>query len=245
MSSLTTTISGISDCDNTKMRLIVLFVLLSLCTSSPEREATRRIETSFHHSDKHTGGFGVRPNGNVTADEKRRQGGTLPTIFVTGIQKGGSSSLYELMINHPLLCSGLHKEMHFFDHPENYVRGTNFYRQMYIDPKCDSKVGSRFIDATPILHYPSTWQRIYDTYSDSPDMRDNLKFIVLLREPVARDYSWYQHTVRTGSSCKDLFIGNSLSEFDNFYYGHLLIPCQLLLILKIFTSDKYSPASRR
>ena len=187
------------------MRVLVAFILICLSTPSSGNEGAGRTEVSFHHSDKHTGGFGVRPTnhskGNSTV-ERKWQGGTLPLIFVTGIQKGGSSSLYELMIKHPLICSGLHKEMHFFDHPENYMKGTGFYRQMYIDPKCDTKLGSRYIDATPIFHYPSTWQRIYDTYNDTPIIRDNLKFIVLLREPVAREYSWYQHTIRTGGSQK-------------------------------------------
>ena len=140
----------------------------------------------------------MKLKGNHSAEEKRRQGGTLPTIFTVGIQKGGSSSLYELMVEHPLICAGLHKEVHYFDHPENYARGTAYFRATFSDPKCDGKHGTHFVDGTPILHYPSTWQRIYDTYSETTEIRDNLKFIVLLREPVSRDYSWYQHTVRTG-----------------------------------------------
>lgn len=156
--------------------------------------------TPFHHSDYHTGGFGVRPGGNHSRNEKRRQGGTLPTIFIIGAQKGGSSSLWELMVEHPQLCMGIHKENHFFDHLGNYAEGTQYFRQMYSDPKCDKVPGTHFIDGTPILHYPSTWQRIYDTYSESPIIRDSLKFIVLLREPVSRDFSWYQHVTRTGQS---------------------------------------------
>ena len=179
------------------MQYIWLFLVLLIQRAS-SIEATVPPEKVFHHTDKHTGNFGVRPGGKHAANDKRRQGGTLPTIFIIGIQKGGSSSLYELMIEHPLLCSGLHKEMHYFDHPDNYAKGTDFYRQMFSDPKCDSRNQSQYIDSTPVLHYPSVWQRIYDTYSYSVEMRDNLKFIVLLREPVAREYSWYQHTARTG-----------------------------------------------
>lgn len=155
-------------------------------------------DSPFHHVDKHTGSFKVLPSYNATKSGKRRQGGTLPTVFIIGSQKGGSSSLYELMVEHPQICRGIRKEVHFFDHLENYAQGTGFYRQLYQDPKCDNVVGAHFVDGTPILHYPSTWQRIYDTYSESPIYRDNLKFIVLLREPVSRDYSWYQHSTRTG-----------------------------------------------
>ena len=151
----------------------------------------------FHHQDMHTGSYSQRSKRNATND-KRRQGGTLPTIFVSGVQKGGSSSLYELMVQHPQLCGGTHKENHFFDHPDNYALGTEYFRDMYQNVKCDKVAGTHFIDGTPILHYPSVWQRIYDTYSEKPELRDSLKFIVLLREPVSRDYSWYEHTTRTG-----------------------------------------------
>jgi Sulfotransferase domain len=59
-----------------------------------------------------------------------------------------------------------------------------------------------FVDGTPMLDTPYVWQRIYDSYP--VNARDKLKFLVLLREPVSRDYSWYEHGVR-----EDLFLGAS------------------------------------
>lgn len=162
-----------------------------------DETADETVKKPFKHTNSHTGKFGLRLHTNTTY-EKRRQGGTLPTIYIVGAQKGGSSSLFELMVEHPQLCTGSHKENHFFDHKDNYEMGTHYFREMYSDPKCDHIAGTHFIDGTPILHYPSTWQRIYDTYSESPIIRDNLKFIALLREPTAREYSWYQHSTRTG-----------------------------------------------
>jgi len=41
--------------------------------------------------------------------------GNLPSIFILGAQKGGSSSLFEFLLEHPTLCKGDHKEPHFFD----------------------------------------------------------------------------------------------------------------------------------
>jgi Sulfotransferase domain len=181
-----------------KLPAIVLIIIGSFVQVVPSKVADEPKKQPFKHTDIHTGKYGLRPYTNATKFEKRRQGGTLPTIFIVGAQKGGSSSLYELMIEHPKLCTGLHKENHFFDHQENYEMGTNYFREMYSDPKCDHIAGAHFVDATPTLHYPSTWQRIYDTYTESPIIRDNLKFIALLREPTAREFSWYQHSTRTG-----------------------------------------------
>lgn len=177
--------------------MLWLTTVLIVFGSFFQRAPGKVLDEPFKHSDIHTGKHGIR-KANTTVHEKRRQGGTLPTIFIIGAQKGGSSSLFELMVEHPQLCAGLHKENHFFDHMSNYDEGTEFFRQMYASPKCDHIAGSHFIDGTPILHYPSTWQRIYDTYTESPIIRDSLKFIALLREPSAREFSWYQHATRTG-----------------------------------------------
>jgi len=40
--------------------------------------------------------------------------GNLPTIFILGAQKGGSSSLFEFMREHPQLCGARKKEPQFF-----------------------------------------------------------------------------------------------------------------------------------
>lgn len=122
--------------------------------------------------------------------------GHLPTLFILGVQKGGSSSLYEHMVNHPYLCGGdRHKEAHFFDHDDDYQLGRQFYAGMYTDEKCGTNQNARYIDGTPMMYYTSkVAPRIASLYTDVE--RNNLKFIVLLREPVSRDYSWYQHVVR-------------------------------------------------
>ena len=152
----------------------------------------------FQHTNVHAGNKGPRVGKDSAGGDKRRQEGSLPTVYIIGVQKGGSSSLYELMQQHPQLCGGAHKENHFFDHPDNYEKGTQYFKTMFSDEKCNGIQGTHFLEGTPILHYPSVWQRIYDTYSDTPQIRDGLRFIVMLREPVARDYSWYEHMTRTG-----------------------------------------------
>jgi hypothetical protein len=130
--------------------------------------------------------------------------GNLPSIFIVVAQKGGSSSLYDLMANHPLLYKGHSKESQYF-HSSNYKeKGTTFYKRQFSKSTCDTKNGTKYIDGTPILHQDrghvpageSVWDKIYATYSENVSLRNSLKFIVLLREPVSRDFSWYQHSIR-------------------------------------------------
>ena len=170
------------------MRAISLLAVLAIPVTCSR--SLRHFEDNENVSPAHTARkIDNRPSGD----------GALPSIFIVGAQKGGSSSLFELMTGHPSFCSGDHKEIHYFDNLAIYEKGIEHYKQMFTDPKCSRISGARFIDGTPILHYPAVWQRIYDTYSFNVTLRTNLKFIVLLREPVAREYSWYQHTTRAGT----------------------------------------------
>jgi Sulfotransferase domain len=150
--------------------------------------------------------------------------GNLPSIFLVGGQKCGSSSLFELLTQHPLLLKvsrnsitgewypdpnnylfylthcfsiqGIHKEPHFFDAESEYKQGLDYYKSHYFPPSkgsSDDNSGSQFIDGTPMLHKDYVWERISTNYGTA---RTALKFIVILREPVARDISWYQQVVR-------------------------------------------------
>ena len=119
----------------------------------------------------------------------------VATLFLLGVQKGGSSSLFEFLIKHPLFCSGDHKEAHFFEHNERYERGRRYYSRMFNEKKCSDNPQAHFIDGTPQLHY---MHRVASRFNEffSEKEKKNLKFIVMLREPVSRDYSWYQHSTR-------------------------------------------------
>lgn len=141
--------------------------------------------------------------------------GHSPLIFVLGVQKGGSSSLYEFLIQHPLLCGGSHKEPHFFDHDDLYKQGRRAYTSMYTDVKCADNVKARYVDGTPMMHYMHrVAERIVEFYSQED--REQIKFIVLLREPVSRDYSWYSHVTRAevalGKDFSDILTFQELDE---------------------------------
>jgi len=150
---------------------------------------------------------------NTTSREDKASVGKIPMIQLLGVQKGGSSSMYEFLIQHPLLCGGRHKEPHFFDHlnvittPPNSTKARLDYMSLFpIVKKCNSK-GARYIDGSTVFgRIEKNARNMFQFYTS--DERNNLKFIVLLREPVARDYSWYEQVIRdkliTGLPLEDL-----------------------------------------
>jgi hypothetical protein len=111
---------------------------------------------------------------------------SLPDFVVIGAQRAGSTTLYAALIRHPQVRRALIKEIHFFD--LNYGRGERWYRAHFPHRSDGSITG----EASPYyLFHPQVPKRVADMLPDT-------RFIVLLRDPVARAYSHYQHQVRLG-----------------------------------------------
>ncbi len=50
----------------------------------------------------------------------------LPSALIIGAQKGGTTSLFNYLVQHPDVLAPLSKEVHYFD--LHYARGINWYR---------------------------------------------------------------------------------------------------------------------
>lgn len=124
----------------------------------------------------------------------------LPRVFLIGAQKAGTESMFEVLIGHPKLCgsngkgAGNWKESHFFsgkhfDDKGNLLPGSYaLYQKGYDDAKCMNGNGT-FCDGTPMMHGCSAIFLVYSFYP--PEIRDELRFIAILREPVSRDWSGF------------------------------------------------------
>lgn len=123
----------------------------------------------------------------------------LPNVLLIGAQKGGSSALaawlFEQGVCQPKAFPGepksRNKEVHFFDNAERYKKGAKFYARRF--EHCQGKALA--LDATPnYLPYPD---RVKKTYKGGrEDQAENLKIIMTLREPVARELSAYNHKAK-------------------------------------------------
>ncbi|UOQ45394.1 sulfotransferase domain-containing protein [Halobacillus salinarum] len=112
----------------------------------------------------------------------------LPNFLIVGVQKGGTTSLYNYLVQHPQVMSSNRKEVHYFDN--NFSKGESWYKAHF--PTCDKSGNVITGDASPYYFYhPLVPQRVYES---SPDM----KIIVLLRDPIKRAYSHYNHNIKNG-----------------------------------------------
>ena len=115
----------------------------------------------------------------------------LPDFLILGAQKAGTSSLHDYLSQHPQVKPALAKEIHFLDY--NFGRGEAWYRAHF--PTHLEKWRGDFLltgEGSPYyLFYPhAAWR--------AKQLMPRAKCIVLLRNPVERAYSHYQHQVRLG-----------------------------------------------
>jgi hypothetical protein len=110
----------------------------------------------------------------------------LPDFVIIGTQRGGTTSLYRYLIEHPDVGSALRKEVHFFD--RHYQKGMNWYLAHFPLREEASMVG----EASPnYLFHP-------DVPGRARRAIPHARFIALLRNPVDRAYSQYQMNVKKG-----------------------------------------------
>ena len=107
-----------------------------------------------------------------------------PHFLIIGTQKGGTSSLYSALCQHPQVLKAARKEVHFFD--QHYGRGHDWYLKQF--PHCHA--GFITGEASPFyMAHPLAAQRIVEHCPET-------KLIVLLRNPADRAISHYHQEFR-------------------------------------------------
>jgi hypothetical protein len=120
----------------------------------------------------------------------------LPGLLVIGAQRAGTSSLYKYLEGHPLLLASLRKETEYFS--GHYRRGEAWYRAHFASRARHALLARRHgrpaiaFEATPYyLFHPLAPER-------AAALTPGAKLVVLLRDPVERAWSHYQHEARRG-----------------------------------------------
>jgi Sulfotransferase domain len=121
--------------------------------------------------------------------------GALPDFAIIGPTKCGTTYLYHLLTQHPLVEPAAFKEPHYFNmfFEEESIE---WYRRCFPAPRW--KDGRKTItgEATPeYLVHPRVPERMAEAIPEA-------RFIALLRNPVERTYSAYHHRVRNGQETR-------------------------------------------
>jgi len=113
----------------------------------------------------------------------------LPSALIIGAQRSGTTSLFNYLAQHPDVRQPLGKEIHYFD--LHYARGIRWYRGRF-PFRHRLRGGALTIDASPYyLLHPLAPER-------AARLLPGVKLVAILRNPIDRAFSHYQHEVRDG-----------------------------------------------
>jgi hypothetical protein len=122
----------------------------------------------------------------------------LPDFLIIGTQRGGTTSLYRYLCAHPQVAPAvLNKGIHYFD--TAYPKGERWYRTHFPSTPYRAWMRRRAGVSKTVtgegspyyIFHPLGAQRIAACIPEA-------RFILLLRDPVDRAYSHYQHEVARG-----------------------------------------------
>lgn len=125
-----------------------------------------------------------------------------PTFLIIGVTKGGTSSLYEYLTQHPNILPATNKEVIYGD---PFQHGIEWYLSNFLPIPENS--GFLTGEAGPNYYIsPILAQKISNQFP-------NIKLILILRNPIYRTFSAYQMLVKYGHEKKD-FLSILDAEFN-------------------------------
>jgi hypothetical protein len=144
----------------------------------------------------------------------------LPDFLILGAQKAGTTALYAYLRRHPEITGPSWKEVSYFD--RHYARGEAWYRGNFPNAlRARGLVG----EASPsYLFHPLAPERVAALVPEA-------RLIVLVRNPIDRAFSHYQHEVALGRdplpfedalAAEDERLGGELERMsaDPTYFSH-------------------------
>lgn len=113
----------------------------------------------------------------------------LPDFLIVGGQRCGTTSMFHVLRGHPdVVAPVFHKGVHYFD--VNFHRGEAWYRG-HFPVRSDVRRTLAFESSPYYMHHPSAPSRIATALP-------GVRLIVMLRDPVERAYSAYEHEFARG-----------------------------------------------
>lgn len=117
--------------------------------------------------------------------------GAQPSFVIVGTQKGGTTILYSLLVEHPQILASARKEVQYFS--LNFEKGAKWYGAQFPSKGAVQQLASRLGkpvitgEASPYyMFHPHATRRLAETLP-------NAKIIMILRDPVKRAVSHYHH----------------------------------------------------
>ena len=120
----------------------------------------------------------------------------LPDFLIIGTQRGGTTSLYNYLIERPGVGPAMVKELHYFD--KKFNKGLLWYRAHF--PSTIQKYSYQFTHKQAFVTGEASAYYLFHPHAPKrvSKVLPHVKLIVMLRNPVDRAYSQYHFEVDLG-----------------------------------------------
>jgi hypothetical protein len=115
----------------------------------------------------------------------------LPTFFVIGAMKSGTTSLARYLGGHPDVFMSATKEINYFAREDMWSRGLDWYTAHFAAAGDAVAIGEASVSYSQFPQHADAAARIADVVPDA-------RFVYVVREPVERMRSHYQHWISAG-----------------------------------------------
>ena len=140
----------------------------------------------------------------------------LPNFLCVGAQKAGTTTLHDILIQHPEIYLPEIKETKFFQDNSKYKKGLNYYEKEFFG-KWNGERAIGEIDPD-YMYFEYVPERIYK------HLGKDIKLIFMLRNPVDRAYSHYWMSYRRGYETETFERAIELEQerikIDEFHRSH-------------------------
>jgi hypothetical protein len=162
-----------------------------------------------------------------------------PNFFCLGVQKGGTTTLHDILKKHPQIHLSKSKEAIFFSSEKRYMKGKEWWLNHFFSTYNNEPIIGAF---TPdYLYFEKVPSRMAEV------LGKDLKLIIILRHPVNRAYSHYIMSKRKGFETLSFLEAVeteservALGEFeqDNFsYFGRSYYVEQIERYFQFFSTE--------
>ena len=114
----------------------------------------------------------------------------LPDFVVIGVVKGGSSSIYDYIVQHPMVTAAIKKEVHYFNKKTFPQRDPIWYQSHFPLSRTLTRSQKLTGEASPEYFHGQ------DAPRWMKDLIPDVKLILVLRNPIERAYSHYSMNMR-------------------------------------------------
>ncbi len=161
-------------------------------------------------------------------------------FYCVGAQKAGTTTIHDILRQHPDVFLPPSKEAHFFDMEDRFSLGYDWYIKNFFKDYQGEKTCGSF--NPEYIYFEDVPQRLYNQYGDS------LKLLFIFRNPIERAYSHYLMSKKRMREFESFEIAIELEEnriingdyndkVDYSYFSRGLYGEQLGRYLKYFSRD--------